>query len=368
MDDQDDQPRVRLPAKPARPPARSDLPPVQTYTGHDGNPRRFRAPYVIPLSLDDHEILSFETPLPEEGRRSGWAAYLTDEIGFGQGAVLLRVSPCDQEPGAPFAIRELRLIADRPTSMPGSSLLRLIPWERIESAVNQPSRRRALTELVSPFHHRPSDPKYPGVWSAHRPREPHPAPDLHLDVPEGYRKPDSFYADVAERFLQAGALNTRPAQDLAEANGVKPTTVHRWIREAKARGLLALPTDRRQEEHGDLYAECSRLVAEWEWHQRRIHLVEVTSTPELNQYRRDTDNPEAVDARLVRKSRQALEEIEPNLVDVRDRFRDLGLPLPDDFPDLDAEALARLAEASEPLGAADAPSAHGIDPTTEDTE
>lgn len=234
-----------------RPPAtsvRSDLPPIRTRTDGDGNPRRFRAPYVIPLSLDGREILSFDTPLPEEGRRSGWAAYLSDDLGLGKGEILLRVGPCDQEPSAPLVIREMRLRTDRPVSIPGSSLVRLVPWERIEAAVNQPSRRRALVQLVAPFHTPPPDPKYPAVWSHHRPAQSYPAPDLKLaDIPDGYRKPDSFYADVAERFLQAGALSSRPALDLAEANGVKPTTVHRWIREAKARGLLALPADRRQQ-------------------------------------------------------------------------------------------------------------------------
>ncbi|AVH57768.1 hypothetical protein C4B68_20575 [Streptomyces dengpaensis] len=78
-----------------------------------------------------------------------------------------------------------------------------------------------------------------------RPTEQLPEPDLRLEIPEGYRKPDTFYADVAERFLQAAAISPRPGQDLAEANDVKPTTVHRWIREAKARGLLALPGDRK---------------------------------------------------------------------------------------------------------------------------
>jgi hypothetical protein len=198
---------------------------------------------VIPLSLDGHEVLSFEPK-----RRSGWAAYLADDLDQAKAHLILRVGPCDDSPKAPFAIHEVRLIAARPASFPGSTLLRTVPWERIEAAINQPSHRPALAELVVPFGVRfrnggPGD--LLDARSVQRPMEEQPEPDLRLDVPEGYRKPDAFYADVAERFLKVAAISTRPAQDLAKANKVKPTTVHRWIREAKARGLLALPGDRK---------------------------------------------------------------------------------------------------------------------------
>ena len=53
-----------------------------------------------------------------------------------------------------------------------------------------------------------------------------------------------FRSRVAELFLTLASISSRPAQELAEANGIKPATVHRWISEAKSRGLLALPSER----------------------------------------------------------------------------------------------------------------------------
>ncbi|SMF64518.1 hypothetical protein SAMN02745830_05007 [Streptomyces sp. Amel2xC10] len=197
---------------------------------------------MIPLSLDGHESLSFE---PRQF--SGWASYLSEEFDRSRAVLLLHIGPCDSGPSAPLAIREVRLMTLEPVNFPGSSLLRLIPWERIEAAVNLPSRRPVLADFIESRFPAPSEGPQLSLmeWAFRRPAEKLHEPDMRLDIPEGYRKPDAFYADVAERFLQAAAISSRPAQDLAEANDVKPTTVHRWIREAKARGLLALPGDRK---------------------------------------------------------------------------------------------------------------------------
>jgi hypothetical protein len=70
-------------------------------------------------------------------------------------------------------------------------------------------------------------------------------PAMRFDIPEGARKPDSFYAAVASAYVwlteQEGSR--RPAQDIAEANSTETnrmpvTTVRRWIREARRRELL----------------------------------------------------------------------------------------------------------------------------------
>jgi hypothetical protein len=60
-----------------------------------------------------------------------------------------------------------------------------------------------------------------------------------LMVPEGPRKPDSFYRRVAVTYSALADHSTRPAAELAEANGVPTTTVHRWVKEARKRGFLA---------------------------------------------------------------------------------------------------------------------------------
>jgi hypothetical protein len=53
-------------------------------------------------------------------------------------------------------------------------------------------------------------------------------------------RPDSFYEKVGEVYSKLAASGSRrPAQDIAEANGIaNVTTVHRWIREARDRDLL----------------------------------------------------------------------------------------------------------------------------------
>jgi len=60
-----------------------------------------------------------------------------------------------------------------------------------------------------------------------------------LRIPDPPR-PDSFYEKVGEVYSALAASGSRrPAQDIADANGIpRVTTVHRWIREARDRGLL----------------------------------------------------------------------------------------------------------------------------------
>gem|GEM_PF-1028646 len=63
-------------------------------------------------------------------------------------------------------------------------------------------------------------------------------PDLRLEVPSGPRRPDEFYRRVAQVYSWLAGRDRRPAKVLAEANGVPETTVHRWVKEARRRGLL----------------------------------------------------------------------------------------------------------------------------------
>jgi hypothetical protein len=51
-------------------------------------------------------------------------------------------------------------------------------------------------------------------------------------------RPDAFYRDVADTYLDLAQASPRPASDLAETNGVPVTTAHRWIKEARRRGFL----------------------------------------------------------------------------------------------------------------------------------
>jgi hypothetical protein len=67
-----------------------------------------------------------------------------------------------------------------------------------------------------------------------------PDDSLTLDPPpRGSRFPDSFYERLAEAYALAGTRSNSPAKVLADANGLNTTTVHGWVKEARARGLLS---------------------------------------------------------------------------------------------------------------------------------
>lgn len=61
------------------------------------------------------------------------------------------------------------------------------------------------------------------------------ATSLHrLRVPTSRPYPDEFYARIATAHSEGATRN-----DIAQATGVPPTTVDRWVKEARRRGLLA---------------------------------------------------------------------------------------------------------------------------------
>jgi hypothetical protein len=62
--------------------------------------------------------------------------------------------------------------------------------------------------------------------------------ELRLTIPKARRYPDAFYEKVAALYVLLVAAGVRPAPALADANNVPDTTVHRWIKEARTRGIL----------------------------------------------------------------------------------------------------------------------------------
>jgi hypothetical protein len=118
--------------------------------------------------------------------------------------------------------------------------LRTIPLGRIENLVNSPPlaaemREHIATEAVDVEEaERTFARVIPGGVTLPRRR-----PKVKLNIPTSAKKPDKFYGDVAEAFAWLGLLYSNPAQELAKANDVPVTTVHRWVREARRRGLLA---------------------------------------------------------------------------------------------------------------------------------
>ena len=195
-------------------------------------------PIVVTLSLDGSEALTFDPEGP-----SGWAAYhspATRRSGF---AVQLRFGPVDAEPTSPLQIYELHLATHRDRTSWNSPLLRTLPFGRMVAAINRDSVRDRLRPLLMPANTIETHGFSPRIaWTL--PPDPPPtmsAPDLKLDVPEDRRKPDEFYARFADTYLAQATISNRPAHDLAEANDVPKSTAHRWLKEARSRGLLRLP-------------------------------------------------------------------------------------------------------------------------------
>ena len=71
-------------------------------------------------------------------------------------------------------------------------------------------------------------------------------PELRLRIPDGPKRPNSFYRKVGQVYMRAVEDGShRPAQTIAAENDVPVTTVRRWIREARDRKVLK-PAERKR--------------------------------------------------------------------------------------------------------------------------
>jgi hypothetical protein len=200
-------------------------------------------PLVVPLSTDGSEHLTVDV-----GDISGWAAYHSAETQQRKIGVLLRFGPQTASPDAPIEIRELQ-ISTRDGSVFHSPFLRTIPITRIVAAVNRPAIAEQLRELLPPANKTRDEFPGSGQWAyALPPREPVALlPELKVTDPGGRRKPDEFYSEFTKVYLEQASISDRPARDIAEANELPVTTVHRWLKEARNRGLLRLPASKGEE-------------------------------------------------------------------------------------------------------------------------
>ena len=125
---------------------------------------------------------------------------------------------------------------------PTAELMRAIPVGRIEAAANAQlsviDDAIVANPLVSP-RPRPlaapdgagdgwetTDPAY-AIHRTHRP-----------DVARARGRPDGFYREVADDYLDLAQASHRPASDIAARRGVPVSTAHRWVKEARRRGFL----------------------------------------------------------------------------------------------------------------------------------
>ncbi|MEV4508056.1 hypothetical protein AB0K00_03750 [Dactylosporangium sp. NPDC049525] len=125
---------------------------------------------------------------------------------------------------------------------PSADLLRAIPVGRIEAAANA---------QLAVVHESVDTP--PVLNPRRRPVAPPVAVDAGWEMVEpalavsraapaaGGRsrgRPDVFYREVADVYLDFAQDSPRPACDLADQHGVPVSTAHRWVKEARRRGFL----------------------------------------------------------------------------------------------------------------------------------
>jgi hypothetical protein len=129
---------------------------------------------------------------------------------------------------------------------PTAELLRAIPVGRIEAAAN--AQLSVIDDVIMPNA------------SANALANPRPRPlvppdragdgweitdparavrrSRHADVARSRGRPDLFYREVADVYLDLAQASHRPASDIAAQHGVPVSTAHRWVKEARRRGFL----------------------------------------------------------------------------------------------------------------------------------
>jgi hypothetical protein len=134
---------------------------------------------------------------------------------------------------------EMRVKKDAPDELLTSDDLRGVPFTGMLTWAHEPKALRSILrsagwddEGIRRVLRRMSMQLHPS-WSPKK-------PSLRFKIPEGRRKPDAFYGRVARVYtwLSIWGGTRAPAAEIAEANKVPVTTVHRWIKEARRRGLL----------------------------------------------------------------------------------------------------------------------------------
>jgi len=125
---------------------------------------------------------------------------------------------------------------------PTADLLRAIPVGRIEAAANAQLcvvDTEAAAGVPHTVRERPTAPPDGSAagWDLTDPSKAvSRAPDRSDGRPRG--RPDLFYRQVADAYVDLSQASHRPASDIAHSHGVPVTTAHRWVKEARRRGFL----------------------------------------------------------------------------------------------------------------------------------
>lgn len=133
--------------------------------------------------------------------------------------------------------------------------LRQIPLGRIEAAVNEEGVRAEVLERIRRQGERAGGPlqELRSIAPSRGERELRVLAEheawlapflglssiLRLRPRPGEKGPDWFYREIGAIYERLSATTGRPAPDLARKAGVSVSTVHRWVKEARRRGLMA---------------------------------------------------------------------------------------------------------------------------------
>lgn len=202
--------------------------------------------------LGDEGVLCFPAP-DDPWSRLGWSAYFSDVMDAAGAQVLIRFGhhsavPLETVPvgdKTPLIVHDVVVRVGAPGGTAAASAVRALPFARMEAAANL--RLAQLPDV------RPDDFPFTSAALAADQLMPHPMlgwikrpeqkrrprrPSLKIEVPSDRKKPDRFYQRVADLYLRASTQSGRPAEDIAEANGLPVSTVHRWVKEARRREIL----------------------------------------------------------------------------------------------------------------------------------
>jgi hypothetical protein len=120
--------------------------------------------------------------------------------------------------------------------------LRAIPVGRIEAAAN--AQLSVIDDVIMP--NAPTNPRARPVlppdgagdgWEIIDPARAV-RRSRHAEVARSRGRPDLFYREVADVYLDLAQASHRPASDIAAQHGVPVSTAHRWVKEARRRGFL----------------------------------------------------------------------------------------------------------------------------------
>jgi hypothetical protein len=142
------------------------------------------------------------------------------------GVVHVRVEAHDD---GRLGLAELRVIGQ-----PTSDLLRAIPVGRIEATAN--AQLMVVDDRVGPA---PARRRRRSAAASGPPASSDAGWEQSEAAGIARGRPDRFYADIAHEYKDLTRTSHRPAANLAERHGVPVTTAHRWIKEARRRGLLS---------------------------------------------------------------------------------------------------------------------------------